>query len=187
MFTGRALTVDDADLAPLVLCAQRDGVALLGRHDAYGAQAVGALDVGVVVGIVLAQEGLGAVGAQRGLDGVAAVRLVLPCHHGGLGGGGNLVVTVQDDGLEEDGDVALGGTLHRDGPGVVCGRGHTTATTQRLQTSVFRQTVGKHEGVDLYNPGMSHQHHHLLKRVSLGRNSSIYNPLFTIPYDSRII
>ena len=154
------LTVDDADLATLVLRAQRDRVGLLGRHDADGAQAVGALDVGVVVGVVLAQEAIRAVGAQRGLDGVPAVRLVLPGHHGGLGGGGGLVVTVQDHGLEEDGDVALGGTLHRDGPGVACGR--TTAKTQWLDISVTHQCHNY--------PGMNHH------QVSLGRNSAIYNP-----------
>lgn len=56
------LTVDDADLAALVLCAQRDRVGLLGRHDAHRAQAVSALDVGVIVGVVLRQDVLCAAG-----------------------------------------------------------------------------------------------------------------------------
>lgn len=106
-----ALTVDDVDLASLVLAAQRHGAALLGGHDAHRALAVGALDVGVVVGVVLRQDVVGAAGVERRLHRVTAVRLVAPRHHRRLRGGG-LEVAGERDGLEQDDHVALHRAVH---------------------------------------------------------------------------
>lgn len=110
------LTAHDADLAALVEVTQSYGVSLLGGHDAHRPLAVGALNVGVVVGVVLGQDVLRAAGIQSGLDGVTAVGLVPPRDHGGLRGR-RLVVTGERDRLEEDDDVPLCGTLDRDGHG----------------------------------------------------------------------
>lgn len=109
-------TVDDADLAALVVRAQGHGRALLGRHDADGALAVGTLGDGVVVGVALRQRALGAAGVQGGLDGVLAVGLVLPRDEGRLRGA-RLEAAGEGDGLEEDDHVLLGGTLDGDGRG----------------------------------------------------------------------
>lgn len=110
------LTARDADLAALVEFTQGDGASPLGGHGAHRPLAVGALDVGVVVGVALGQDVLRAAGIQSGLDGVAAVGLVLPNDRGGLRGR-RLVVTGERDRLEEDDDVPLCGTLDRDGHG----------------------------------------------------------------------
>lgn len=110
------LTAQDADLAALVLTTQGDRVALLGGHRAHCPLAVGTLNVGVIVGVVLGYDVVRAAGIQGGLDGIPAKGLVLPRDHRGLLDR-RLVVAGERDRLEEDDDVPLCEDLDRDGPG----------------------------------------------------------------------
>lgn len=89
---------------------------MLGGYDAYGPLAVGTLDVGVVVGVVLRYGITRTAGIQSSLNGVLTIRLVLPCNDRWQGRS-CLVVTVEDDGLEEDDNVLLVGTLDSDSQG----------------------------------------------------------------------
>lgn len=110
------LTVQEADLATLVIAAEGNRIALLRGHYANCPLAVGALNVGVVVGVVLSQYVVCAAGIKCSLDRVPAIRFVLPCDDRRLGGR-HLEVTGEGDGLEEDDNVPLGRTLDCDGQG----------------------------------------------------------------------
>lgn len=108
------LTVNDADFATLVIRAEGNSIALFGGHYAHSPQAVGTLDVRVIVWVILRQDVLRTAGIQRSLDGVPAIWFIPPCDNRTLTGGGCLVITVEGDGLEEDHNVPLCGTLDRD-------------------------------------------------------------------------
>lgn len=89
---------------------------MLGGHNAHRPLAVGALDVGIVVGVILRQDVLSTAGIQCSLDGVPAVRFISPGDNRRLTGS-RLVLTGEGDGLEEDDYVPLCGALDRDGHG----------------------------------------------------------------------
>lgn len=89
---------------------------MFGGYYAHRPLAIGTLDVGVVVGVVLRQNVACTAGIQCSLNRVLAIGFVLPRDDRRLTGG-CLVVAGEGDGLEEDDNVPLGGALDRDGHG----------------------------------------------------------------------